>query len=108
MIMMQLVLSVIMIVLVNFIIGQLTADPEINNYKLYYIISLASAPISSSLANYVEIIMDAEKEKFLCCLVKIIDPVITIIGFSIFQIMKPKNTKGTTTYTALCLIYAYA
>lgn len=84
MLMMQILLSAVIVGLMNFIIGELTADPAIKEYTIYYIISIASAPLTSALANYVEIIMDAEKEKFLCCLVKIIDPVITIIGFSIF------------------------
>lgn len=51
---------------------------------MYLIITTATSSITGSMATYVEAIMDIQKETFTACIIKFVDPLMTIIIFDVF------------------------
>lgn len=83
-----------------------TADQSITKYQLYFVISTLSSTFTGSMADYIEMVMDIQKERTLCCMVKLVDPVINMIAYDMFQIMKPDTMSTYTMYVVLAIITA--
>lgn len=90
--------------LYNYILPLLSENKDIKNYYIYYLIMILSSPITSTMAIYIENIMDISRLQMNSYIIKIMDPVLTMVIFNIFLIIKPDEFTNETLYILLAVI----